>query len=73
MGGEGVKVAGRSKALALRARERTEIARRSPARPRQLTTALTHLREARLDLLAAMRITAAAEIQKIIADLERDR
>lgn len=62
----------RSQALALRAQERREIDRRSP-RPRQVTTALTHLREARLELLAAMRITAAAEVQKIIADLERDR
>ena len=67
-----VRPRGRSKALALRAQERQEIARRAP-RPRQVTTALGHLREARLELLAAMRITAAAEIQKIIADLERDR
>jgi hypothetical protein len=62
---------GRSKALALRSQERAEIARRAPERPRQVITALTHLREARLELLAALHITDAAEIETIIRRLEK--
>jgi hypothetical protein len=65
--------AGRGKALALRAQERAEIARRTPVRPRQVTTALIHLREARLELIAAMHITDAAEIEAIIRRLEGRR
>lgn len=70
MGREGVSITRRPNARALRAQERREIDRRSP-RPRQVTTALTHLREARLELLAAMRITDAAEIETIIRRLEK--
>lgn len=40
-------------------------------RPRRISTALTHLREARLELLAEMRITEAGEIEKVIRRLEQ--
>ena len=61
----------RSKALALRAQERHEIARRSPS-PRQVITALTHLREARLELLAAFKITAANDVEALIRRIEAE-
>lgn len=42
-----------------------------PRRPRPVTTALGHLREARLELIAAGRITEAAELAEFIRRVER--
>jgi hypothetical protein len=61
----------RAQRFAERAHEQRELARRDPDRPRQVTTALTHLREARLELMAGYRITEAAEIEAIIRRLEK--
>lgn len=63
----------RTRALALRGQERREIARRAPTnRGEAVRRALTHLREARLELLAAGRLTVAAELDGIRKRIEED-
>lgn len=44
-----------------------------PRRPRGLITALKHLREARIELIAIYRTTEAAELQELIRRLEEPR